>query len=298
VENSVPSQKKLPVLQPLDVSHNLGSTRPYNSANHARSTDTLSSTASFDEVQTRNPQKRSNTVLDLWVDAKPRTLRHRARSMPYLRYEDSTQVSSVDASEGSFPLSLFPSPPAPIGRKSLPTPLMLCNSPSTSLQSSRDSTPIGTPTTPRFLPPYSPSKSSFGSCKRLHSGRRVTSISPPPFSPPNSPLPSPPVCHENNGRLLEYGGRPRIRTAYSSSNLKDALPFSATHRLTFSESISNESSLPIKKSRKPRPEGMHAQRLEDCLVSFFFSPASMLRPFSHHRVLGGERTSDPNRRRK
>jgi hypothetical protein len=294
VENSVPYQKSLPVLQPLDVSDNQGpgSTRPYNSANRASSTDNISCTTSSDEIQ--HPQKMFDTVLDLWVDAKPRTLYHRTRSMPYLPYESEkkstqpTSVSLVDASEGNFPLSLFPTPPVLMTRKRIPPPLMLRNSPPTSLQSSCDSTPVGTPTTPRFLSRNSPSQSNFGSCKRLHSSRRITSISPPPFSPPNSPLPSPPVCHENNGRPLEYAGRPRLRTAYSSSNLKDALPFSTTHRLTFSDSI--QSSLPIKKSRNPRPEG--TQRPQACLVSRFSVSTSMLRPFAHHRALGGERTRD------
>ena len=292
VENFVPYQKSLPVLQPLDVSddHGPGSTRPYNSANRTSSTDNISCTTSSDEAP--HPQKKFDAVLDLWVDAKPRTLYHRTRSMPYLPYEsekNSTQASSaslVDANEGNFPLSLFPTPPVLMARKRIPPPLVLRNSPPASLQSSCDSTPVGTPTTPRFSSRNSPSQTNFGSCKRLHSSRRFTSISPPPFSPPNSPLPNPPVCHENNGRPLEYAGRPRLRTAYSSSNLKDAVPLSATHRLTFSESI--QSSLPIKKSRNPRPEG--TRRPQACLVSHFFLYTSMLRPFAHHRVLGGKRT--------
>jgi hypothetical protein len=272
VEKSVPYQKYFPLLQPLEVSDDLcpGSTRPYNSANRASSTDNIS--CSSDEIQ--HPQKKfDHSVLDLWVDAKPRTLNHRTRSMPYLPYESDTNstpassVSLVNASEGNFPLSLFPTPPVYMARKRIPPPLVLRNSPTTSLQSSCDSTPVGTPTTPRFSIRNSPSQSNFSSCKRPHSSRRITS--PPPFSPPNSPLPSPPVCHENNGRLLEYTGRPRLRTAYSSSNLKDTLPLSGTHRLTFSESI--HSSLPIKKSRNPRPEG--TQRLRACLVSRFL-PAS------------------------
>ncbi|KAF8812329.1 hypothetical protein BYT27DRAFT_7251875 [Phlegmacium glaucopus] len=264
VENSVPYQESLPVyqnLRPLHVSDNLGSISrcPYKATNYTRSTDALLSTTPSDEV------------LDLLVDAKPHTLYHGTRSMPYLPYEDETKytqapsVSSVDASEGNFPLFLFPTPPPLIARKRIPPPLVLRNSPSTaSPQSSPDSTPVGTPMTPRFSSPHSLSQSSFGSCKRFHSGRRVTLISPPPFSPPNSPLPSPPVCHEDNGCPLNYAGRP-LRTAYSSSNIKDALPFPATHRLTFSEPISDQSSLPIKKSRKPRPEAMQAERLQACL---------------------------------
>ena len=259
------------MLQPLDVSDDQspGSTLPYNSAYRASSTDNISCT-SFDEIQ--HPQKKFDAVLDLLVDAKPRTLYHRTRSMPYLHYESDTNptqassVSLVDANEGNFPLSLFPTPPVLMARKRIPPPLVLRNSPPTSIQSSCDSTPVGTPTTPRFLIRNSPSQSNFGSCKRLHASRRLTSISPPPFSPPNSPLPSPPVCHENNGRPLEYAGQPRLRTAYSSSNLKDTLPLSATHRLTFSESI--YSSLPIKKPRNPRPEGI--QRPRACLVSRFY----------------------------
>lgn len=271
VEKSLPYQKYFPMLQPLDVSDDQspGSTLPYNSAYRASSTDNISCT-SFDEIQ--HPQKKFDAVLDLLVDAKPRTLYHRTRSMPYLHYESDTNptqassVSLVDANEGNFPLSLFPTPPVLMARKRIPPPLVLRNSPPTSIQSSCDSTPVGTPTTPRFLIRNSPSQSNFGSCKRLHASRRLTSISPPPFSPPNSPLPSPPVCHENNGRPLEYAGQPRLRTAYSSSNLKDTLPLSATHRLTFSESI--YSSLPIKKPRNPRPEGI--QRPRACLVSRFY----------------------------
>ena len=274
VENSVPYQESLPVyqnlLQPLDVSDDLGSTSrcPYKSTNHARSTDTLSSTTSSDEVQ-----RPVVHVLDLLVDAKPRILYHRTRSMPHLPYENEIKytqapsISSVDASEGNFPLSLFPTPPPLIVRKKVPPPLVLRNSPPTaSPQSSLDSTPVGTPMTPRFLSPRSPSQSSFGSSKRSHFGRRVTSICPPPFSPPNSPLPSTPIYHEDNGRPLDYAVKP-LRTAYSSSNLKDALPCPATHRVTFSEPISDQPSLPIKKSRKPRPEGMQPEYLQACLVS-------------------------------
>lgn len=260
----MPYQKPFPVLQPLDVSSNMGSTHPYNTTNYDRSTDTISSTSSSDEVQ--HPKEPFHAALDLLVDAKPPTLYHRTRSMPYLPYEGelTKSIQAPSVSEGNFPLSLFPTPPPFITRKRIPPPLVLRNnSPPTSPQSSRDSTPVGTPTTPRFTSPRSPSQSSLGSSKRLHSGRRVTLISPPPFSPPNSPLPSPPVYYEDNGRPLH---RP-MRTAYSSSNLKDALPFTAAHRLTFSESISDQSSLPIKKSRKPRPEGMRAERLQACLVS-------------------------------
>ena len=269
VENSLSYQKSLlvcPVQQPLDHSRDLGSAHPYNSTNHARSTDTISSSSASTEVQ--YSQKMFPAVLDL-VDAKPRS---RTRSMPYLpredeiRYTQARSARSVDASEGNFPLSLFPTPPAFIARKRIPPPLVLRNSPPTSSQSSRDSTPletpVETPATPRLLSPRSPSQSNF--CKRLHLGRRVTSISPPPSSPPNSPLPSPPVHYEDNGRPL--ASRP-LRTSYSISNPKDALPFSATHRLTFSEPISDQSSLPIKILRKPRPEGMKKECPQTCLVS-------------------------------
>jgi len=76
--------------------------------------------------------KMCDAVLDLWPDSKPqRTLYQRTRSMPYLRYEDkrnSTQansVNSVDASDGNFPLSLFPTPPVLIVKKRIP-PLSCC----------------------------------------------------------------------------------------------------------------------------------------------------------------------------
>jgi len=130
VEDSVPYHESLSlyrVSQSLDVSDNLGSTspcltdrHPYISTNQARSTDTISSTTSSEEVQ--DPQKMTHTALDL-VDAKPYTLYHTTRSMPYLPYEDeikSTQTcsaSSVDSTEDKFPLSLFPTPPPLIVRK-------------------------------------------------------------------------------------------------------------------------------------------------------------------------------------
>ncbi|KDR83866.1 hypothetical protein GALMADRAFT_682077 [Galerina marginata CBS 339.88] len=206
--------------------------------------------------------KTVHAVLDPSNNGKPRRFyRNAGSSTPHLPYKDRVGPSiksdlstcSVDSSEtGPFPLSLFPVPPPLIVRKKIPAPLILQPRLPSSAQSSRDSTPVGTPTTPRFQHPSSPPQSSTASpTKKFYLSRSSTSFSPPPFSPPNSPLPKPPIaldgCPKSSDRAVGT-----LRNTQSNANLRDSLPFSARHRLTSSEPISDQTSLPIKRPTKPR----------------------------------------------
>ncbi|KAH9482807.1 hypothetical protein JR316_0004907 [Psilocybe cubensis] len=214
-------------------------------------------------VSQRSP-KTVDAILDLSHDSKPRSLYHSTGSTPHLPYRDravsSSRSEDSSYSAGSseaehFPLSLFPLPPPLIVRKRVPAPLVLRNvtPPSASAHSSRDSTPVGTPTTPRFSTLNSPSQSSVASpSKKFYTGRPSTNFSPPPFSPPNSPLPKPPVAQDVARRSPEQTIHP-LRTVQSNANLRGALPFPAKHRLTSSEPISDQASVPIRRPPKPRP---------------------------------------------
>jgi len=220
--------------------------------------------------------KTVHAILDLSHDTKPRTLYHNTGSTPYLPYRERAQSNctaisdnssySINSSEAdNFPLSLFPLPPPLIVRKKVPTPLILRSTPSASAQSSCDSTPVGTPTTPRFQYTTSPSQSSITSpTKKISFGRSSTSISPPPFSPPNSPLPDPPI--EGARKSTRDVFRP-LRATQSNNNFRTALPFPATHRLTSSEPISDQSNLPIKRPAKPRHITERPKNIQTYMVS-------------------------------
>lgn len=221
----------------------------------------------------RSAQKTVHAVLDLSLDAHPRSLYHHTGSTPHLPYKarsSSRPTPSEDSgfSEGSdadhFPLSLFPVPPPLIVRKKVPAPLVLRPMhPASSSPSSRDSTPVGTPTTPRFHAASPAGSASPG--KKHFSLRPAASFSPPPFSPPNSPLPRVPTTPDGARRSPDYGGRP-LRGAQSSANLREALPFAARqHRLTSSEPMSEQIGLPSK-----RPVAMRGVcDLEAYMVRFY-----------------------------
>lgn len=210
--------------------------------------------------------KTVHAVLDLSADAKPRTLYRSTGSTPYLPYSYHEQVVSPARPESSgcsgestdaesFPLSLFPLPPPLLVRKKIPAPLVLRSGLPSSAVSSRDSTPIGTPTTPRFQSLNSPSQSSISSPKKFYLGRTSAIFSPPPTSPPNSPLPDLPPRNISTEKLA-----PTLRIIHSNANLRGALPYPATHRLTSSEPISDHpASLPIKRPMKPRPDPVIVQ---------------------------------------
>ncbi|KAF5322129.1 hypothetical protein D9619_000520 [Psilocybe cf. subviscida] len=233
---------------------------------------------------TTSSQKTVHTVLDL---SKPRSLYHLTKSSPHLPMKDRNlrstapsehSVCSTEGSEGDFPLFLFPTPPPLIIRKRIPAPLVLRPAgPNQSQYSSPETTPVGTPTTPRFPSINSPPQSANTTPRKPMTLRPYASFSPPPSSPPNSPLPRVPPYFPREGgarRCSEaHPAPPRsapavasqhaLRVAQSSANLRDTLPFAATHRLTSSEPSSDQvSSLPIKRPLrspvKPRPKGVRA----------------------------------------
>lgn len=210
--------------------------------------------------------KTVHAVLDLSADAKPRTLYRGTGSTPHLPYHEQVVFPARPEGSGcsgessdaeSFPLSLFPLPPPLLVRKKIPAPLVLRSRLPSSAVSSRDSTPIGTPTTPRFHSLNSPSQSSIASPKKFYLGRTSAIFSPPPTSPPNSPLPDLPPSRTVSTEKLA----PTLRITHSNANLRGALPYPATqrHRLTSSEPISDHSSLPIKRPMKPRPDPVRVQ---------------------------------------
>ena len=208
--------------------------------------------------------KTVHAVLDLSADAKPRTLYRSTGSTPHLPYHEqvvspvgpeSSGCSGESTDAESFPLSLFPLPPPLLVRKKIPAPLVLRSGLPSSAVSSRDSTPIGTPTTPRFQSLNSPSQSSISSPKKFYLGRTSAIFPPPPTSPPNSPLPDLPPSRNISTEKLA----PTLRITHSNANLRGALPYPATHRLTSSEPISDHLSLPIKRPMKPQPDPVRVQ---------------------------------------
>ncbi|KAF9534798.1 hypothetical protein CPB83DRAFT_888761 [Crepidotus variabilis] len=168
-----------------------------------------------------------------------------AGSSPHLPYNHnaSTHSPQLDTSThnqlrkddvDTFPLSLFPSPPPLTIRKKRPSPLVIRPVESMSTLSSTDSTPVGTPTTPRFGPfiqPDSPSgsiSSSSSLSRKTSFARSIAIFSPPPTSPPTSPLPDLPgqrSSHQNHS----------LKTANSCINLRQVS--SPRRRLTSSEPI-------------------------------------------------------------
>ncbi|PPQ67824.1 hypothetical protein CVT26_007071 [Gymnopilus dilepis] len=270
---SLPSFKLLP---PLDLNYGPGSkldsllegttckcVPPKHSKNPSLCPrNNLPHSPSSISARTHHPPKIVNAVVDPAQDAKRRSLYHSTGSTPHLPYKASAQsvaksdssAHSVDSSEADqFPLSLFPLPPPLIVRKKVPAPLVLRATFTASAQSSRDSSPVRTPTTPRLQALNSPSQSNITSpTKKSSLGRPSASFSPPPFSPPDSPLPLPPVSPKASLESTRHSVRP-LRMAQSNISLRDPLPFPATHRLTSSEPIPDQSISPARRPFKWRP---------------------------------------------
>ncbi|KAF9058043.1 hypothetical protein BJ165DRAFT_1521364 [Panaeolus papilionaceus] len=281
-----PSSSSFPLLPPIDLERthvkfdSFSSTKKRYcqcSANHTSDcpryihletqTDVVSSNVGDDVL--KSPPKSVHAV-DLLVGTKPRRLYHNSgSSTPHLPYDGRGSpsppslgaTSSIDGEAGNFPLSLFPAPPPLIVRKKVPSPLVLRPSPPPrSAQSSRDSTPLGTPTTPRFQQVYSPSQLGIASPTKKAISRPTASITPPKYSPPNSPLPEIPTIIPGYERQRTASAQivrpPRPVRSFSNNNLRDTITsFSVNqrHRLTSSEPISDHSSLPIKRSSPPKP---------------------------------------------
>ncbi|KIM46304.1 hypothetical protein M413DRAFT_24052 [Hebeloma cylindrosporum] len=271
-----PRLPSFPLLPPIDLDCGPGNDKLWESKTCQRP-QALTSTrhdccskSKFSEARRststtlHSTHKTVNAVLDWSADAKPRTLYWSTGSTPHLPYHEqivspvrpeSSECSGENSEPESFPLSLFPLPPPLLVRKKIPAPLVLRSGLPSSAVSSRDSTPIGTPTTPRFQSLNSPSQSSIASPKKFHMGRTSVTFSPPPTSPPNSPLPDlPPSRNLSTDKLART-----LKISQSNANLRGALPYPATHRLTSSEPISDHSSLPIKRPMKPRPDPVRVQ---------------------------------------
>jgi hypothetical protein len=106
-----------------------------------------------------------------------------------------TSIAQSNDLHDDSPLSTPPQPPLLV-RKKVPKPLVL--------------RPVQ-PSSSRGMMPYSPtgmnrpgslrSQASFSSQTKRAVGRPQTSVSPPPTSPPNSPLPTPPVDKRGDSNL-------------------------------------------------------------------------------------------------
>ncbi|KAJ7499026.1 hypothetical protein FB451DRAFT_1161619 [Mycena latifolia] len=193
--------------------------------------------------------------------ARP-TLYHSIRgsgSTPYLAYnpestdEEGSESSSDETSQGNagFSLALFPAPPPLPRRRTTPKPLVLHPTPTIAPLppspsfSSRDSTPIATPTTPRSVDP-SPytSRKSVSPVSILK--KPGTSLS------PRSPVPAFTPLTEEPPRYF-HDPSPRLRSAQSVPHLHPSSFLATTnaHRNTSSDttSISNRRRVPS------RPDG-------------------------------------------
>lgn len=200
-----------------------------------------------------------DAILDLSSFSKPRSLYAATGSTPYLPFVEACSSNPElhlgdrarsHADVDSFPLSLFPTPPPLVVRrkKRVPKPLILHPSSvphCTSIQfspspggSSIDSTPLATPASPQsLLPPLSPSSSSPISLGKRTYARSASSILPPQYAPPDSPLPMPPTSPKRGPATIDSSRS--LRVARSSDILRQPpVPFPASHRLSFSEPIS------------------------------------------------------------
>ena len=123
-------------------------------------------------------------------------------------YDSHTLVPSPDiiiqnSDIHNFPLSLFPRPPPLPVRKKVPKPLVLRPSSSSSSRGLLPYSPLlGTPTPRRPGSLRSISQTSISSSTKRAFGRPLTSVSPPPTSPPNTPLPIPPVDKRTDSDFL------------------------------------------------------------------------------------------------
>ena len=273
-----PKLPSFPLLPPIDLDYGPGSkfdrlleskgSQPPKSTNDCcpkfKFSDAQKSTAPTTFLGSLHAtHKAVNSVSDLSLDAKPRIL-YRSTSTPHLPYHEQVVFPARPESPGcsgessdaeNFPLSLFPVPPPLLVRKKIPAPLVLRSGLPSSAVSSRDTTPIGTPTTPRFQSLNSPSQRSITSPKKFYLSRTSGIFSPPPTNPPNTPLPDLPASRNISTEKLTR----TLRITQSNDNLRGAFPYPATHRFTSSEPISDHSSLPIKRSMKPRPDSVGIQ---------------------------------------
>ncbi|KAJ7129795.1 hypothetical protein C8R44DRAFT_89200 [Mycena epipterygia] len=199
-------------------------------------------------------RRRVQAMLDPPTVRQPRPTMYRAggsESTPYLACsadlssESDSEYSNDETSQTNpgFPLSLFPAPPPlPMRRRTTPKPLVLLPTPtiaplppSPSISySSRDSTPVATPTTPRSVEPS------------LYSARKSTSPVSILKKPGRSPASASPVTPTLPGGFPEQARStfhilpPRLRSAQSVPHLQKPLLLATptTHRNTSSDTTS------------------------------------------------------------
>ncbi|KAG5718754.1 hypothetical protein E4T56_gene2639 [Termitomyces sp. T112] len=189
-----------------------------NPAVSLRKSSVLQVQASLDSTNT------AHVVLDSPNSLVMRTLNHSSSSSPHLpitqtRFGTGPQLHDEDLNSSQDTLASFPSPP-PLKVRKRPPPLVLPSAPTTGqspLAGSTYSTPLATPL---------PSPRSF-----KFSGRPLHTVTPPPHSPPNSPLPTPPTSPAflvpSDYRNLS--GK-TLRTMHSTSEMRDL--FEVTHPLS------------------------------------------------------------------
>ncbi|KAJ6599171.1 hypothetical protein DFH09DRAFT_27501 [Mycena vulgaris] len=184
-----------------------------------------------------------------------------SESTPYLKYTpDLTDAEGSESSDDEtspsnpgFSLSLFPAPPPlPVRRRTTPKPLILLPTPTIARLppspsfSSRDSTPIATPTTPRCVDPsiYSPRKSA-SPVSILKKPGMTHSPRSPAVTPPTTPALAAGWSEEPPSSC--YNSTPRLRTAQSVPHLHPSLSLATSnaHRNTSSDTTSMSNRRPV-----------------------------------------------------
>lgn len=181
---------------------------------------------------------------------------HKYGSTPHLPI--STPLIAVTDQSPNDPLSLFPAPPPlTLRNKKVPAPLILHNmssiasiklehSPSISVNSATkplESTPV---TTPTFLyTSHSPTTSRAvitvpNYLFKVVAGRSQSQHPSPLYSPPTTPLPTPPISdiHQSQPSFRSTLSSRPLRSAFSTSNLRRGTQHAPTHRTTSSDSSS------------------------------------------------------------
>ena len=131
-------------------------------------------------------------------------------------------VSELPTGENTrAPPSALPQPPPFLVREKVPKPLIL--RPADSLPSSS----LVTPTSSRPGSQRSPSQTSFSSLTKRCVGRPLASLPPPPTSPPNSPLPSPPADNRRDSNLsFSPSTKCRLRASQCTMESRPSLKYS------------------------------------------------------------------------
>ncbi|KAJ7507692.1 hypothetical protein B0H11DRAFT_2218526 [Mycena galericulata] len=208
-----------------------------------------------------------------------------SESTPYLAY-DSGQISDSESEEEAgqgdvgFSLSLFPiPPPLPTRRRLPPKPLVLLPTPTIAplppspSYSSRDSTPIATPTTPRSAEPSLYPTRKIGSPVSILKKQATSFYAGCPVpSPPDTPTTPTLTGGLEERRNSPHIPSPRLRSAQSVPHLQSyLLPTPNTHRNAASDTT------PMR-NNKERSIGRAKQQLVrlSYLQSSFILPSSSI----------------------